>query len=373
MSGRGGGAGGGVPRKLPYLDFQAGRDGKIAHVYFRAGGRRIPITERPIDGPEYLARYGELLAEHKRLAPAGPSAGTVSALITLYLGSHEYSSLGERTQKEYRSYLDRVRATKIGEMAATDQDKIGDALRVAIKALSDKPSVANRLLTIFGCVYTWAQKEDPRRYRDVMPIKDVRRYRKAKDGGWRPWEEDEIAAVEAVSNFHMRAALILARYTGLRRGDLLRLRWLDVQDGRIKLVTSKRGKWVSIPCLSQVSAILDELRSAGEASPFETILCAPAGKPWREDTFSHAVAATIKEAGMDGRGLVFHGLRKNAGVMLALAGCTAIEIAAVLGCDPDNAEYYVSLASKEHLADAAFAKVTALAPRRHKKDGTNAP
>lgn len=52
-----------------------------------------------------------------------------------------------------------------------------------------------------------------------------------------------------------------------------------------------------------------------------------------------------------------HGLRKNAGMELALAGCTASEIMAVLGHKtPKMAMYYVEQANQETMNDSTVVK-----------------
>jgi integrase len=55
-----------------------------------------------------------------------------------------------------------------------------------------------------------------------------------------------------------------------------------------------------------------------------------------------------------------HGLRKLVGRRLAEAGCSAMEIQAILGhSDLRNAEIYVRAANKAKLAKAAMARVIA--------------
>ena len=61
-------------------------------------------------------------------------------------------------------------------------------------------------------------------------------------------------------------------------------------------------------------------------------------------------------------GVVFHGLRKTAAVILAEAGCTTEQIKAVTGHRTDSmAAYYARQANQKILAKAAMEKVEAKA------------
>ena len=57
----------------------------------------------------------------------------------------------------------------------------------------------------------------------------------------------------------LRPVYVLAVETGIRRGDLLRLRWDNVKDERITFTTSKTGAPVSVPISDAAAAALQEL------------------------------------------------------------------------------------------------------------------
>jgi integrase len=80
------------------------------------------------------------------------------------------------------------------------------------------------------------------------------------------------------------------------------------------------------------------------------------GEPYgTATTLSAALRHHLRDCGFTG--YTMHGLRKNAGVELALAGCTVPEIMAVLGHkSPKMAIFYVQQVNKEKLAETAAAK-----------------
>ncbi|WP_366004117.1 tyrosine-type recombinase/integrase [Sphingomonas sp.] len=92
-----------------------------------------------------------------------------------------------------------------------------------------------------------------------------------------------------------------------------------------------------------------------------TILTAPNGKPWRATPkatyFQHHWRAATLAAGLDG--LHFHDLRGTTCTLLAEAGCTPSEIAAMLGWKLTNVnqmlDIYQSMTAS--LSDSAVAKL----------------
>lgn len=140
-------------------------------------------------------------------------------------------------------------------------------------------------------------------------------------------------------------------YTGLRRGDVLRLPWSAYDGARIVVVTSKRGVLIDVPAHRDLRQLLD---AAERRSP--TIVTDARGRPFREDTFSHRFAAEVASLEV-GVGCTFHGLRATAGRLLAEAGASAHEIMAILGCSIKTADHYCRNARRALMADAAIMKL----------------
>ncbi|HEX7925324.1 MAG TPA: hypothetical protein VF583_30460, partial [Bradyrhizobium sp.] len=95
----------------------------------------------------------------------------------------------------------------------------------------------------------------------------------------------------------------------------------------------------------------------------DTVLCTAAGKMFSKRWFNEcfredadAVGATI-----DGRKLNFHDMRGTVATNLAAAGCTAFQIAAVIGWSLDKCQKIINayIAISGEMADAAFAKLEA--------------
>lgn len=169
------------------------------------------------------------------------------------------------------------------------------------------------------------------RDRGIIGLNHVTRPKKLykADRSDKLWLPQHLDAFRAVASHEMRLALELALSTGQRQSDLLRLGWASYDRKRISFRQGKRRRKVDMPVTRTLKALLD-----GTDRKALTILTAPNGKPWRTDPkptyFQHHWRAVTLAAGLDG--LHSHDLRGTTCTLLAEAGATPSEIAAVLGC-----------------------------------------
>jgi integrase len=105
---------------------------------------------------------------------------------------------------------------------------------------------------------------------------------------------------------------------------MLRLLWSDYDGKALSLRQSKTGVAMVIPCTAALRSMLD-----GMGRVASTILTTPSGRPWTAFYFRHKWGAAAKAAGI--KDLHFHDLRGTAVTLLAEAGATVPEIAAITG------------------------------------------
>ncbi len=164
-----------------------------------------------------------------------------------------------------------------------------------------------------------------------------------------------LAAFRAVADDPLLLALELALWTGQRQGDLLALGWSAYKDGRLSFRQVKRKRKVDMPVEATLRATLD--RQPVKAT---TILTTAAGKPWGKINFQHHWRRATLAAGLDG--LHFHDLRGTTCTMLADAGCTPSEIAAMLGWTASTLnemlDRYQAMTATQ--SDSAVAKLEAM-------------
>src|SRR5690606_37127658 len=120
------------------------------------------------------------------------------------------------------------------------------------------------------------------------------------------WLPEHLAAFRANAPAEMRLALELARWTGQRQTDLLKLCWSNYKDGRLTLRQGKRKRKVDMPVYSELTTVLD-----AQPRPAATCLTTASGAPWATDPrpthFMHQWRKATLAAGIDG--LHFHDLR----------------------------------------------------------------
>ena len=130
------------------------------------------------------------------------------------------------------------------------------------------------------------------------------------DKGAQPFEADEVALMQAESEKetlslfptkHNLLPFLLALRTGLRRADLVRLRWQDVdwERRRIRCKTRKRGKIVWIPILPDLYDALKAAFESRDPLPGDTVLLNPKNaRPFRDNAFWGFISELGKRAGV---------------------------------------------------------------------------
>jgi integrase len=113
--------------------------------------------------------------------------------------------------------------------------------------------------------------------------------------------------LRGIPNRSMRKAALVAAFTGLRRGELSRLRPVNVQGDLIYLKTTKSGKPRTVPVVHHVRFALRRL-------PFGV----------HADTLTHSVQRAMP-------GVRFHDLRHTAASMLIQAGVDLYRVGTILG------------------------------------------
>jgi len=210
-------------------------------------------------------------------------------------------------------------------------------------------------LAILSVVLTWAKR---RQKIKANPLADGFERAHRSDRSDIVWEEEHIESFIRVASPELTMALMIALYTGLRQGDILRLPW-SAYDGRFITTsvakTSRKGsvpRRVEIPVHSDLKAMLDALP---RRSPI--ILTNTRGQPWTQDGFQTSEGKARKTAGLSR--LHFHDLRGTAITRLSEAGATAQEIATITGHSLRTVHEILDkyLARRRPLAEAAILKL----------------
>jgi integrase len=247
--------------------------------------------------------------------------GTLGWAIERFLGSDEYRRRAAATRAADRRILDELRRHAGTGLLRDLRDRHVKAIRDHFRQ-KFSTSTADVALGLLSVLWAFA---DEHLSLDLggNPTTGVRRVHKVMSER-EPWPDDVMAAFEAQAGPELRLAFVLLLYTGQRRADVVKMKWSQFDGDAIEVRQQKTGEPLIIPCHVRLKAALEHTPRRSEF-----IMVGPRGGPLGPESLSMAFRRVLRRAGITGYSV--HGLRKNAGVALADAGCDMREIMAILG------------------------------------------
>lgn len=173
------------------------------------------------------------------------------------------------------------------------------------------PATVNReiatLKTMFSKAVAWGKLKD-------SPAKSVQ-FLREPEGRVRYLEKEEIVKLLSKSSARLKPIVIVALNTGMRRGEILNLKWHDVDFQRdiISLFDTKNGESRKIPMNAQVKVALIKVKKHPES---QYIFCNHKGEPLTNIRKSFFTA--MQKAGIIN--FHFHDLRHTFASQLVMAG-----------------------------------------------------
>lgn len=298
--------------------------------------------------PEAATPGAASLTERLRTLAARPSAITVGELIDRYMA--QYAGRDSSRTQRLAAWRDMLGAH---ELAAVDADLVhaGRAeiatqpalaykgrdhegrqiFRAKRRASAKTPATLNRYMVAISAVFTWAieARLAPRGW--TNPCRGIKRLQEAKERVrfLDAEERTRLFAACRESRYPRLYALVLtAILTGARKGELLELRWrdLDLEAGIARLAETKNGDRRTLILLHQVRDALAPYASSDRTRFVFGSVRARHQTPASIDT---AWREAVARAGL--RDFRFHDLRHCCASYLAQAGVPLNVIAEVLG------------------------------------------
>ena len=194
---------------------------------------------------------------------AEAKAGNVEKLATRFLDEEVDPKLKPSTAVLYRDLLERLALPKLGKLSVK-QVGFSDISRLHHQ-LRGTPYSANRVLAVLSSTFQWAERIGLRD-RHTNPCSDVKRYREsARERFLSPAEMARLGGAlntyeEQNPSSYAVAAIRLLIFTGARLGEILALRWteVDLHSEVLALPDSKTGKkfiYLNAPAIETLSAI----------------------------------------------------------------------------------------------------------------------
>jgi integrase len=354
-------------------------------LYFRKAGHPRngePLASRWPDVAEGSALQAEVAAI-LATQTVKPRPGYLAGATRAYELSADFIGLGAETKYGYRQILKEFDADLGPLPLATFTPAFILSLRDAWASRGYR--AANMRLQVLKNVMephlVAADLPDP-----FSRIRQVRRPRDAAEP--HPiWTEAAVRIVieEAirVRRFGIARAVAVARYTGARRGDLVRIARTARQDGRIGWLSGKRKVPVSMPEDPLLTARLEATPAQQPLSKWQrhvqrktgvvrlppaTLIFNSRNRPYTEDGLGQELAKIVSDLHTAGRletdRYDLHGLRHTFGVEAALAGCSDAQGGTLMGHgSPNSFATYRRQAARLQLSDDGAALVAALRER----------
>jgi len=308
--------------RLKYLHCFRDRHGRARH-YFRYRGQRWSIPAPHTEG--FANAYDGLLAQIKANSlPKGDNLqfmpGSLGWAIEKFLASKLYDERAETTRRNYRRVLDQLRKSWGAGLLRDLQPRHIRKIRNAIGEKST--TAADIAMSLISALWEFATEQLGLEL-DADPTHGVKRVHKVTHEH-EPWPAEIIERFWHEARPSLCWAVKLALFTGQRRSDLVKMEWSQYNGEFIEVSQQKTGELLWIPCHKELRAELDRMPRIAK-----TILVGERGAPLTGSSLSVMVRKALREMGVNGYAI--HGLRKNAAVALADAGCDAFEIAAITG------------------------------------------
>jgi len=184
------------------------------------------------------------------------------------------------------------------------------------------PATVNRALACLKCMFNraidWGKI-------DTNPIIKVKLFRE-NNKRLRYLEKEEIVKLLARCNNHLKPIIIVALNTGMRKGEILNLKWHDIDFGRgiIYLLNTKNGEKREIPMNEQAKTAIIRVRKHPD-SPY--IFCNKEGKPYGD--IKKTFLTALKKSGIIN--FRFHDLRHTFASHLVMSGVDLNTVRELMG------------------------------------------
>lgn len=332
--------------------------------YGSGKGERLMTLGPATDGADLddMREHAQALLRGRRTTGADPIAerrkalsGTVQAVVGDYIDARA-NQWAPAEAKRARGRLDR----HLAAIASVSVEKLTRReVRAAHRMASEvAPVEANRTLALLRAAINWALSEGYWKAADLAegenPAARVKANPEKHRREWLQPEElpDVLQAIDAEADPWLRAFFRMLLFTGARKGEMLNLKWADV-DLRRKTVTfraTKNRDDHTLPLSAEAVKLLKALpRTLGN----DYVFCGHAkGKPivnpyksWKR---------ILARAGIQRR-VTIHDVRRTVGSLLASSGVSTQQIGKLLNHKSAiTAKVYAEIAdqSKQEMTDA---------------------
>ncbi len=343
----------------PHLHYEETRHGVRVWYVRRGHGPRMRI-KAVYDTPEFWAQYRAALEGVSAVAKP-PKTSSLKWAFDRYRNSSAWAALSPSTRRARENIIRQVIKTA-GDEPLREID--AETIRAGRERRSAKPHSANAFLRTMRGFFAWAVEE---KHVPVDPTAGVKFLTGPNDeNGFHTWTQEELDRFETrwPIGTRERLAYDLLLYTGLRRGDAVRVgrqhtsiveialpdgskvRQQQIAIRAEKHRKGKAGELITIPIFEPLAASI-AATTVGDM----TYLVTAEGRPWVKESFGNWFRDVCREADCPGSA---HGLRKAGAVRIAERGATDRQLMAMYGWTTSKqSTRYTRAADRARLARSA--------------------
>lgn len=319
------------------------RAGRVI-IYWQAWRGGPPLGK--VEGATLTAAEAAEALAGDRLAEAYAAArrtdvpkDTLAGLVAAFRASPEWTGMADSTRKQWTRWLDRI-SEDLGTFPVLALKARGARKTVITwrNRFAAHPRQADYAVQVLRRVLSWAADNELAEGNPALGIAELY----SSDRSAEVVEPHELVAITSRVSAGMSRAFRLACEVGLRRADLVRLSWSDINATSIELATGKsRGrKRIIVPLLEGARAVLAECRAAQSESGVASVkvLTGERGSPYTPNALTHAwvaaAAARPATATTPARPAIdkhLHDCRGTFATRLMAKGLTDEEIADIMG------------------------------------------
>ena len=276
---------------------------------------RSPLPHPFLDGyrAAYEAAWLECFGVPVEIKTSGKS---VADLCTGY--ERHFTASKKKALPYYKDRALKLLIDKWANFEAADIKPLH--MQALYDSLCSKPQVANRIFDEISTTFHWGI---PRGFSDQNHARDIQRMEVGES--YEPWPTWAIEKFISQAKWHLCRAFLVALYTGQRRGDVLNMRFSDIEDGVWNLRRQgKTGNDVPIPLHPIVQGIVDDEWQWGIEQKIvdlkRPVLRNSLGKPWKTG-FGASWRKEIIRLNLheETPRLTYHGLRTTNATIIASA------------------------------------------------------
>ena len=322
--------------EMAYIEQRKAKDGKTRYrvqIKMKGCPGQSATFERKTDAKKWAQDTESAIRDGRHFKTTEAKRHTVDEMIDRYIATVLPSKGSQRSNQKSQLiwWKERIGVYTLADATSALIGQCRDEL--ADEEISNgkirSPATVNRYLAAISHCFTIAYKEWE--WLDDSPMRKVRKLSESR-GRVRFLSDDErgrlLEACRTSENEFLYPIVVLAISTGARQGELLNLKWDQVDFNR-NLIILYETKNKEVRTLPLAGLALKLIKDLNKVRRIDTVLLFPSKRPNEPVNIRWYWELALKKAGIGG--FRFHDLRHSAASYLAMNGATLAEIAEILG------------------------------------------